>query len=183
MRIGLIGGSSRAGGSTQTFLRQLKGLWGGAAFAKTQRTFVDGPDLDLLPLFSPRRLAAGVPTPVAEWATFVKTADLLVVATPEYAHGIPASLKSALEWLVASGEFSRKRCLAVTVTPHPPRGEHCMQALVWVLRAMDAEVLAELPIYGTQAELAQPGDGAEWVELTLAAWELVDGWGARARAL
>ncbi len=184
MRIGLIGGSARPAGSTQTFLRKLETLWTAVAlltrssgFANTELTFTDGPDLDQLPLFSPERLAAGVPPVIIAWATFVKTADLLVVATPEYAHGIPASLKSALEWLVASGEFSRKRCLAVTVTPHAPRGEHCMQALVWVLQALDAQVLAEVPIHATREQLETPGGDAEseWVDLVMGAWEVVTG--------
>ncbi len=187
MRIGLVAGSSREGGSTQLFLRQLQTIWTqadaptreGTAFAKTEDAvntpglyFVDGPHLEDLPLFSSGRLANGVPEGVRIWATFVKTADLLVVATPEYAHGVPAALKSALEWLVASGEFSRKRCLPFVVAPHAPRGEHCMQALVWTLQAMDADVVAEVPVYATTEQLKAPED-QEWSELTKAAYELV----------
>lgn len=168
--IGLIAGSTRAGGTTRAFLRKLKGRWG--AVAKTSDATLDirdAPDIETLPLFTSTRLAGGRPPEVEAWATFVKTADALVVATPEYAHGVPAALKSAVEWLVASGEFSRKRVLPITVTPAEPRGERCMQALVWVLQAVDAEVVAELPIYTTAGALADDeGDEAEW-------WELVDG--------
>lgn len=174
MTIGLISGSARANGSTHTFLRKLQILWRGA-YAKTDCTFVDGPNLDELPLFSPDRLTAGCPREVAAWSTFVKTSDVLIVATPEYAHGIPAALKSAMEWLVASGEFSRKRCMPVTVAPQAPRGEHCMQALTWTLKAMDADVIAELPIHASQAQLANPAPDAEWVELVEAAYEMATG--------
>ena len=166
MQVGLIAGSTREAGTTRAFLRKLKGRWEGAC-AKTGNhvALLDAPDTEALPLFTSTRLAAGRPPEVEAWATFVKTSDALVIATPEYAHGVPAALKSALEWLVASGEFSRKRVLLVTVTPGPPRGEKCMRALGWVLQAMDADVVAELPIYATAAALQAPAEGTEWAEL------------------
>ena len=163
MTVGLIAGSTRETGTTREFLRKLKGRWEGAC-AKTgnDAVLLEAPDAEALPLFTSSRLAAGRPPEVEAWATFVKTSDALVIATPEYAHGVPAALKSALEWLVASGEFSRKRTLLITVTPHPPRGEKCMRALSWVLQAMDAEIVAELPIYATAATLETPAEGTEW---------------------
>lgn len=170
MQVGLVAGSTRPGGTTRAFLRQLNTRWTACAkTADTPLTICEAPDIESLPLFTSTRLAAGRPAEVEAWATFVKTSDALVVATPEYAHGVPAALKSAIEWLVASGEFSRKRVLPITVTPAEPRGEKCMRALVWVLQAVDAEVVAELPIYTTAAELnADDAGEAEW-------WELVDG--------
>lgn len=176
MTVGLIAGSTRETGTTRKFLRKLKRRWGEAS-AKTgnDATLIDAPDTEALPLFTSTRLAAGRPPAVEAWATFVKTCDALVIATPEYAHGVPAALKSALEWLVASGEFSRKRVLLITVTPGPPRGEKCMRALSWVLQAMDAEVVAELPIHVTAAMLEESEEGAEWVELVDAGWEVIGG--------
>lgn len=170
MTIGLIAGSTRIGGTTQTFLHALAAYWG--ASAKTSGanpTLRHAPDIEALPLFTSTRLAAGRSSGVEAWATFVKTSDALVVATPEYAHGIPAALKSAIEWLVASGEFSRKRVLPITVTPAEPRGEKCMQALTWVLQAVDADVVAELPIYTTAVAIA--GDVAHEADH----WELLEG--------
>ena len=170
MRIGLVAGSTRPGGTTVAFVEEVRRRWGGQPGVTAVTV---APDIEALPLFTTSRLAAGRPTEVEAWAAFAKTQDALLVATPEYAHGVPAALKSALEWLVASGEFSRKRVLACTVTPHAPRGEKCLRALAWTLQAMDAEVVAELPVYATAATLRAPGPQEEWVELVAAGLEVL----------
>lgn len=112
-------------------------------------THVEG--IGAWPLFTPERLRAGRPNEIQVLAEAAAEAELVVVATPEYAHNVPAALKSALEWLVASGELSGKPAIAVTSTPHAPRGEHAMRSLVATLLAMDARVLAEVPVYGVAA--------------------------------
>lgn len=42
--------------------------------------------------------AEGDPDPVTEFKQAVRTADALLIATPEYQHGIPGVLKNALDW-------------------------------------------------------------------------------------
>ncbi|MGB3546695.1 MAG: NAD(P)H-dependent oxidoreductase, partial [Saprospiraceae bacterium] len=87
---------------------------------------------------------------------------------PEYAHNIPAALKNALEWLVAGGELSGKPVLAVTYTPHAPRGEDAMQSLCATLSALDMRVVAQLPLYRNEvmveADGQLSGSGLELVE-------------------
>jgi len=109
---------------------------------------MQAPALDTFPLFTPDRLAEGKPEACEVLPKAVKAADVVLIATPEYAHNMPAALKSAFEWSVASGEFYQKRVIAITSTPAAPRGEKCMQSLCWTLRALDANVLAEVPIFG-----------------------------------
>ena len=48
------------------------------------------------------------PTPavVNEFRALVQSADGLIFATPEYAHGLPGSLKNVLDWLVGSSSLS-----------------------------------------------------------------------------
>jgi len=121
-----------------------------------QFDWTDGPSLDTLPLFTPERLAEGKSASCVVLAKAVQEADVVIIATPEYAFNMPAALKSALEWCVASGEFSRKQVIAITSTPNAPRGEKCMQSLLWTLQALDAIVLVEVPIYG-----ASKGIGAD----------------------
>jgi len=148
MRFLTICGSTRHESTTARFL---------AAFAKTypEHEWVAAPNLSELPLFTPERLAAGRPKACTVLAKAVETADTVLIATPEYAHNMPAALKSALEWLVASGEFSRKPVIAMSCTPHAPRGEYCMKSLVWTLQALDAQVLAEVPVYGFEKHAQQ----------------------------
>jgi len=136
-----ISGSTRSVSSTAKLLNAL------ALFAP-QFEWSQAPALDTLPLFTPERLADGKPTACEVLAKAVLAADVVLIATPEYAHNMPAALKSALEWCVASGEFYQKRVIAITSTPNAPRGERCMKSLSWTLQALDAIVLAEVPIYG-----------------------------------
>ncbi len=171
MNIGLVSGSTRPLGSTWLVLEALKRSWSlkhGDAL-----TFVVAPDLAAFPIFTPERLEDGAPDLVLAWATFVKTADLLVVATPEYAHNLPALLKNAFEWLVASGEFSRKRVIALTVSPAAPRGAYAHQSMLWTLGALDAEILVETPIYVSTQEALSPKPGALWLDLIDASADLL----------
>lgn len=141
MKLLTLSGSTRPGSST---LRLLKAL----SLSAPQFDWMQGPSLDTLPLFTPERLAQGKPASCVVLAKAVQQADVVIIATPEYAFNMPAALKSALEWCVESGEFSRKQVIAITSTPNEPRGEKCMQSLSWTLQALDANVLVEVPIYG-----------------------------------
>jgi chromate reductase len=42
--------------------------------------------------------AMGDPEPVAELKRRIRQADALLIATPEYQHGVPGVLKNALDW-------------------------------------------------------------------------------------
>ena len=44
-------------------------------------------------------LAVGVPGSVAELRAAVQHADGLLIATPEYNHGVPGVLKNTIDWL------------------------------------------------------------------------------------
>jgi NAD(P)H-dependent FMN reductase len=43
------------------------------------------------------------PQPVAELRALLAAADGILISSPEYAHGVPGSLKNALDWLVSDG--------------------------------------------------------------------------------
>jgi chromate reductase, NAD(P)H dehydrogenase (quinone) len=61
-----------------------------------------------LPHFSPDLDGENAPAPVADWRAQLKTSDGVLISSPEYAHGVPGSLKNALDWVVGSGEFVEK---------------------------------------------------------------------------
>src|SRR5882762_1143612 len=54
-----------------------------------------------LPHFNPDLDTATPPAAVAAWREAVNAADVLLICTPEYAHGVPGALKNALDWLVS----------------------------------------------------------------------------------
>src|SRR4029077_20696438 len=55
-------------------------------------------DLDHIPLFNQDLEDAGEPLAVASFKRAIAEADALLVATPEYNHGVPGVLKNALDW-------------------------------------------------------------------------------------
>jgi NAD(P)H-dependent FMN reductase len=60
-----------------------------------------------LPHFSPDDDEDGRPVPpaVAELRRRVIAAEGWIISSPEYAHGVPGSLKNALDWLVSCPEL------------------------------------------------------------------------------
>ena len=141
-------GSTLEQGSTALFLRAFQGL-------AQDFEWAEGPNLGDIPLFTPKRESEGRPATVSALASAVLEAEAIIIATPEYAHNLPAALKNAFEWLVASGEFSRKRVLAITATPNEPRGEYCMKSMCWTLQALDAQVLSAVSVYDVASNIKQ----------------------------
>ena len=54
--------------------------------------------LDDIPLYNQDVEDAGEPASVVAWKAAIARADALLVATPEYNHGIPGVLKNAIDW-------------------------------------------------------------------------------------
>jgi NAD(P)H-dependent FMN reductase len=111
--------------------------------------------LGQFPLFTPQRLIEGIPDIVQEFKQQLLDADAVIVSTPEYTHNIPAVLKNMVEWCTNSGEFLEKKVLPITFTPHEPRGEYAMKSLLFSLVALDAQIIAQLPIYKTDVEIRE----------------------------
>ena len=55
-------------------------------------------DLAMLPLYNQDVEEAGEPVSVLGFKRTLATADALLVATPEYNHGVPGVLKNAIDW-------------------------------------------------------------------------------------
>jgi len=64
--------------------------------------------LGQLPLFNPDDEVDPLPASVQALRAAVGTSDALLIACPEYAHGIPGAFKNLLDWLVGSLEFPGK---------------------------------------------------------------------------
>lgn len=55
-------------------------------------------DLDDIPPYNLDVEQQGDPDPVVRFKEAIREADALLIATPEYQHGIPGVLKNALDW-------------------------------------------------------------------------------------
>lgn len=94
------------------------------------------PDLDRV-LEDPK-----LPLGVRELRAEVGRADAILISTPEYAHGVPGSLKNALDWLVGGSEFVD---MPVALLNASPRSTHAQASLTETLRTMSAAVVAGSP--------------------------------------
>ncbi|MDN5927925.1 MAG: NAD(P)H-dependent oxidoreductase [Hyphomicrobiales bacterium] len=90
-----------------------------------------------LPLFDPDRDDEYRPSAVAGLARQVAEADGLIIASPEYAHGIPGPLKNALDWLVSGSEIPNKPVMLVHASV---RGLCVREHLSEVLKTMSAKL-------------------------------------------
>ncbi|WP_394788890.1 NADPH-dependent FMN reductase [Rhodoferax sp.] len=117
-----------------------------------------GPDVQVhvsdcpgrLPLFNPDLDPAQQPAVCALYAE-VQAADALLIASPEYAHGISSAMKNALDWLVSFEPFVAK---PVAVLNASPRAQLADAALREVLKTMSAEIVEaasiSIPLLGAQ---------------------------------
>ncbi len=92
-----------------------------------------------LPQFNPDKEADAVLT-VEDWIQRSKRADAFIVSSPEYAHGIPGSLKNALDWLVSTDAFIEKPFALYHACP---RSLHVPKALLEVLKTMSGKHVAD----------------------------------------
>ncbi len=77
------------------------------------------------------------PKVVSDFLDHVRSADGIVICTPEYAFGVPGTLKNALDWSVGSGEFSGKPLVYITASTG---GEHAHESLGKTLTAIDCRI-------------------------------------------
>jgi chromate reductase len=105
------------------------------------------------PLFDPDR-EADPPVPVLALRALVGDADALLIASPEYAHGVTGTIKNTLDWLVSHPDFAGK---PVAVFNPSLRAGHADAALKETLRTMAADLVdaasVRVPVIGAPIAL------------------------------
>ena len=108
--------------------------------------------LATLPHFNPDLDREGMepPAPVAALRSLIETADGVLFSTPEYAHGLPGSLKNALDWLVSAPAFYAKPVALIDTSA--AYSVHAVASLIEVLSTMGTRLVREgcvdLPLRG-----------------------------------
>ncbi|XHS76627.1 NADPH-dependent FMN reductase [Burkholderiaceae bacterium UC74_6] len=98
--------------------------------------------LGALPLFNPD-LEAQPPAAVQDLRAAVARADALLIASPEYAHGVSGVMKNALDWLVSDEGVVGKPVALVNTSP---RAHHAYESLSEVLCTMSTTRVADASI-------------------------------------
>lgn len=106
-------------------------------------------DLGELPHYNPD-LEDALPGQVVDFRAQVANADALLIASPEYAHGVAGAMKNALDWLVSAESCAYK---PVAVINTSPRAHHAYDALLEILRTMSTTIVENasvvIPLLGT----------------------------------
>ena len=147
MRVLAISGSLRAVSTNTALLKAAMQLTPNGMVID----FYDG--LAALPHFNPDDDVDPWPAPVADLRRRIGDADGLLISSPEYARGVPGSLKNALDWLVSSEEFAGK---PVAFLHASERGVASQAALRLILETMSARMIEDatitVPLLGKQAD-------------------------------
>ena len=92
---------------------------------------------------------------VQEFRNQIAHADGLLISSPEYAHGMPGTLKNALDWLVSGEEFIGK---PVTFFNASPQASYILAALTETITVMSGQIVTEailtVPLRGTKRDTA-----------------------------
>jgi NAD(P)H-dependent FMN reductase len=129
-----ISGSLRTGSSNHAILR----FFGEMAPASLEYNIYDG--LALLPHFDPGLDNDDPPATVNALRKLIAEADGIIICTPEYAYGVPGSLKNALDWTVSSGSLYDKPLSLITASTG---GQNAHAALLLILTALNANVVKD----------------------------------------
>jgi len=125
-----------------------------------------------LPLFNPD-LDAQPPNAVLRLHQQLASADALMIASPEYAHGVTGAIKNTLDWLVSCEAFVNK---PVAVLNASPRAHHADAALRETLKTMSAVIIESasltIPLLGAniaESDMAETPAIAHAIRESLAA--------------
>ena len=145
MHILALSGSLRAQSLNSLLLQEAVRL------APPGLVFTHWAHLDDLPHFSPERDTEPLPPAVVDLRARLRSADGLLISTPEYIHSLPAVLKNLLEWLVSSGESFGKPAAVWSASPSLEGGARAHASLVHILEVMSLRVVSEASLCLTLA--------------------------------
>lgn len=91
LRVLAIAGSLRQGSFNRGLIRAVQEL-------APKEMEIEVFDLIDVPLFNEDVEAEGDPEPVAAFKDAIAGADLVLISTPEYNHGVPGVMKNAIDW-------------------------------------------------------------------------------------
>lgn len=96
-----------------------------------------------LPHFNPDDNNENVPPQVLDFRKQLNESEGVLICTPEYAHGVPGTLKNAIDWTVSTNEFSHKPTALITASTD---GRFGHAALLETLKVIEAENINELQL-------------------------------------
>jgi NAD(P)H-dependent FMN reductase len=91
--------------------------------------------ISMLPHFNPDQLEDSG-TEVTDFRELIRQSDAILICTPEYAHGVPGSLKNAIDWTVGTSDFSGKIVMLITASSDGKFGHLSLLETLHVIEAI-----------------------------------------------
>lgn len=126
-----ISGSTRAQSSNLSLIKAITDLYSDQLDIRLYHGIAD------IPHFNPDNDNEHPPEKVVEFRNQLKDADGILICTPEYAMGVPGTLKNAIDWTVSSMEFSHKPVALITASS---LGEKAHRSLTDTLLIIEADI-------------------------------------------
>lgn len=126
-----ICGSTRKSSTNSNLINAIRNLYTGLVEIDTFN------GLSEIPQFNPDLDNDNPPRNVADFREQLKQADGILICTPEYAMGVPGTLKNAIDWTVSSMEFSHKPVALITASTAGHKAHH---SLMETLRVIEADI-------------------------------------------
>ncbi|MNH84672.1 NADPH azoreductase [compost metagenome] len=134
----MISGSLKQGSINTAILKGLSLLPG--KDKNMEFRFYNG--LSELPHFNPELDTEHAFEAVEHFREQLRSSDAVVICTPEYAAGVPGTLKNALDWIVSSGELMNKPVAAISASPSMQGGAKALESLVLTLGMIDVRMFS-----------------------------------------
>lgn len=126
-----VSGSLRAASSNTTLLHAIESM------LPANASFIQSIGLEQIPAFNPDHDQPDTVVPaVTQFREQIASADAVLICTPEYAFGVPGSLKNALDWTVSTGSLNGKPTAAISASPLYTGGSNALASLLLTLKAL-----------------------------------------------
>jgi Spx/MgsR family transcriptional regulator len=146
VRLLAISGSLRAASLNSALLRAV------VALAPSNVCVELYTGLGNLPLFNPDLEITDSPA-VADFYARVLKADGVIIASPEYAHGVTGVMKNALDWMVGCEAFVNKPVALLNASPRATLAQASLKETLTVMSAQVVETASiTLPIIGSNLD-------------------------------
>jgi chromate reductase len=134
LNIVTICGSTRIGSLNRALMDSLPKL------APAGMTFKESTKVDTIPHYNADVQAQGFPEPVNAFAESLRSADGIIIVTPEYNWTIPGTLKNALDWVsrLKDQPFSQKPVAIQSATGGPLGGARVQYHMRMALTFLNA---------------------------------------------
>jgi chromate reductase, NAD(P)H dehydrogenase (quinone) len=151
-------------GSTRKNSTNLNLIKAVADLAKDKFEIILFENLSTIPHFNPDLDNEHPPQAVIDFRKQLTEVDGILICTPEYAMGVPGTLKNAIDWTVSSMEFSKKPTALITASS---MGEKAHASLLETLKVIEADINTEMQLLISFVKTKVSQDGKIIDEKTL----------------